>query len=658
MDNVPVDWRSELQKWEKTNSKTMSAELKQLRDYFVREFPIDESGTSYARESNVTKSFLSQLQTLTSKLPCFQLGTNNDPDSKYHLLAEIHILNNNVIQNEFEKAGEYCYPSKHPFGDRHKDLVKREAFVGKIFYWHYPDKFMPVFIRLDCVDFSQYFRQPEKNRSLLSINHDLLTYLKSQPEFFDYDSCQIAKFLYDRILKVQQEQRNNKSKSKPNKPRTTTSEDFWRIKMQNKIVQKLQRLSVHTRNIILYGPPGTGKTHAATNFAEAFLSVQLKSPLSVEEIKNNVFKSLNWYEMIAVVLYINRASKPKMKASEIQKESLMEDYWRTTKTAKLGNMIQAMLQSHTDPSVEIVRYSNRQKPFIFEKNIESQWFLTDEGIEYITLNLEEQIQSLTYPRSSEPNLREYIDSVTFHQSFFYEEFMEGIKPRTDDDGNITYPVVDGIFKEFCKKAEADPDRKYLFIIDEINRANIAKVFGELITIIEDDKRGTEVKLPYSQELFSVPKNLYIIGTMNTADRSIALLDIALRRRFAFVEVLPDPDLLQTVDGIDLPRLLKTLNQKITNTLGRDYQIGHSYFLGLANLEALEFAWYYRVIPLLQEYYYSDGENLKSILGDFIIFENNDSEGSRYRSISAYSIKELTGEDFRRAIEKLYRSPTI
>jgi 5-methylcytosine-specific restriction protein B len=314
-------------------------------------------------------------------------------------------------------------------------------------------------------------------------------------------------------------------------------------------------------------------------------------------------------------------------------------------------MIQAMLQAHTDPSVGTVRYSNRQKPFIFEKTVDSYWFLTDEGIEYVDLELEKQVQALTSPISSEPDLKTYIDSVTFHQSFSYEEFIEGIKPLSDEDGNITYPVVDGVFKKFCKQAEADPDRTYLFIIDEINRANIAKVFGELITIIEDDKRGTEVKLPYSQELFSVPKNLYIIGTMNTADRSIALLDIALRRRFAFVEVLPDPELVKTVAGIDLRKLLTALNQTITATLGRDYQIGHSYFLGLEDQQALEFAWYYRVIPLLQEYYYSDRESLQKILGKFIVSENNGVE-SNHRSPSAYRIEQLTGEDFRKAIEAI------
>jgi 5-methylcytosine-specific restriction protein B len=200
-----------------------------------------------------------------------------------------------------------------------------------------------------------------------------------------------------------------------------------------------------------------------------------------------------------------------------------------------------------------------------------------------------------------------------------------LKPEITEDGRLSYAVRAGVFKDIANRAEAawrkhgDSAPKYLLIIDEINRANIAKVFGELITLIEDDKRlgktnGVEVHLPYSGHKFGVSPNLYIIGTMNTADRSIALLDLALRRRFSFVEVMPDPSLLEMVEGVNLGALLTKLNERIELLLDRDHRIGHSYFM-VQNAAELHFAWFRRVLPLLQEYFYNDSERLYALLGE-------------------------------------------
>lgn len=165
---------------------------------------------------------------------------------------------------------------------------------------------------------------------------------------------------------------------------------------------------------------------------------------------------------------------------------------------------------------------------------------------------------------------------------------------------------------------------FYLIIDEINRGNVAKIFGELITLIEKDKRDSiPCTLPYSKKSFTLPANLYIIGTMNTADRSIAVLDTALRRRFAFIELEPDykvfddPSLISAAkvnDRIDLALLLQTINESINKQLDRDHRIGHSYFMDVANLSDLYNVWYYKIIPLLLDYFYNDISTLKSIVG--------------------------------------------
>jgi 5-methylcytosine-specific restriction protein B len=166
------------------------------------------------------------------------------------------------------------------------------------------------------------------------------------------------------------------------------------------------------------------------------------------------------------------------------------------------------------------------------------------------------------------------------------------------------------------------EKKYVLIIDEINRGNVSSIFGELITLIEKDKRAgcpeeLEVILPYSKEPFKVPKNVFIIGTMNTADRSVEALDTALRRRFSFVEMMPDYEVLKEIiiEGINLSELLKIINDRIEVLLDRDHKIGHSYFINAKTLEDLLNTFKNNIIPLLQEYFYNDYEKIALVLGE-------------------------------------------
>lgn len=217
-----------------------------------------------------------------------------------------------------------------------------------------------------------------------------------------------------------------------------------------------------------------------------------------------------------------------------------------------------------------------------------------------------------------------IAMVTFHQNFAYEDFIEGIRPDLDDgnSGQINYVRHEGIFKRIAERAKEKPDKQFVLIIDEINRGNIAKIFGELITLIEDSRRlgntdETKVTLPYSQNSFGIPNNLYLIGTMNTADRSIQLLDAALRRRFDFVEMMPEPehkDISTDAEGVNCQEMLKVMNERITALLDRDHQIGHTYLLYVETMEKLSDAFQNKIFPLLQEYFFDDWSKIQTVLG--------------------------------------------
>lgn len=235
------------------------------------------------------------------------------------------------------------------------------------------------------------------------------------------------------------------------------------------------------------------------------------------------------------------------------------------------------------------------------------------------------------------DVKKQIVFTTFHQSMSYEDFIEGIKPDLSGK-SLGYEIKSGVFKQISQDAFDNPGKNYVLIIDEINRGNVANIFGELITLIEEDKRkgcpeAISVILPYSKTPFFVPKNLYIIGTMNTADRSVEALDSALRRRFTFIEMMPQPNLLGNVeiDGFEkktLKDLLDIINKRIEVIKDREHQIGHSYFMRFADQSSvkpdeLKNVFTKKIIPLLQEYFYGDYEKIQLVVGEGFVKQVND-----------------------------------
>ncbi|MDA9325806.1 AAA family ATPase [bacterium] len=272
--------------------------------------------------------------------------------------------------------------------------------------------------------------------------------------------------------------------------------------------------------------------------------------------------------------------------------------------------------------------------YILDSTGKNTYHLSENGIELVDKiieNWENNYPELFGDFISYENAVEHgrVKFITFHQSYSYEEFIEGIRPKMDSD-ELTYSLEKGVFKEISDNAKNYPNHNYVIIIDEINRGNISKIFGELITLIEPSKRlfsgnekehPKEVTLPYSKKLFGVPKNLYILGTMNTADKSISLLDSALRRRFSFTEMLPNSTVVKdniSIEGIRVEKLFETINSRIEFLIDKDHTIGHSYFLKIKEnqtIEALALIFKNEIIPLLTEYFYGDFEKIQLVLGE-------------------------------------------
>ncbi|RBP28401.1 dynein-related subfamily AAA family protein [Oceanihabitans sediminis] len=388
--------------------------------------------------------------------------------------------------------------------------------------------------------------------------------------------------------------------------------------------EQQQALKVsNPKNLILYGPPGTGKTYYLKD--QLFDRYTIKeTSVSHEKYFEDIVSNLTWWQVIAIALIELGTSRV---------NDILENRW-VLKKASLSESknvratLWGTLQMHTVVDSENVAYTQRQAPYLFDKNENKSWKLIESELSEQAPELYKLLEDVNnFKANPHKEIRNY-DFVTFHQSFAYEDFIEGIKPilpevdvEVEAAKDLGYTIEDGVFKNICKRATNDPQNRYAIFIDEINRGNVSAIFGELITLIEIDKRKgakneLRIKLPYSKKEFSVPSNLDIYGTMNTADRSVEALDTALRRRFEFKEMMPDYSIIEgdTVGDIKLSEVLQTINQRIELLIDRDHTIGHSYFVNVNTPKKLAKAFNNKIVPLLQEYFYGDYGKIGLVLG--------------------------------------------
>ncbi|MGO2341001.1 MAG: McrB family protein, partial [Psychrobacter sp.] len=391
--------------------------------------------------------------------------------------------------------------------------------------------------------------------------------------------------------------------------------------------------SIHKpTNIVYTGVAGTGKTYRLLQIAKQYTDYLPRA--NDEDLLKQLLQALSWRDVVCLIfLDLQSNHQDLVKVPEIvSHEFFVAKASQNAREKNLSNTAWSVLQMHTPSSSNTVSYKNRASQAYFDKDNSGAWYLLPESMALLT-GLSQQLEEFQQAKrdnntsQNQAFSQQRFSMVSFHQAYGYEEFVEGIRPvmaASSQSNNVnngasqmSYAIQDGAFLTLCQRAANNPKQRYAMLIDEINRANVSRVFGELLSLIEPNKRtgmanAMTVNLAYSGRAFSVPANVDIYATMNTQDHSLAPLDMALRRRFRFIDCSPQPEILSTIrlhtdsmtaseaEVIDLAKILVGLNNRIVQTLGVDAQLGHAFLCSVTSLEHLQSALVEQIIPQLAQ----------------------------------------------------------
>ncbi|MFU1795398.1 McrB family protein [Paenibacillus azoreducens] len=725
--------------------------LEEARDQFVTRFPLDSLGNMKVEEYASINSKDTFIYWLERKGILAGIGGGNSSKFGIYHARDGHyykgygnnkeLLEGDLLQEEFSKLKDFIVDAiQLAKEDRIEEIssnkIMWDMVLIKILEIYVPDKFLDICSRTVLIPIAEDIGLDReiflRDTSSVRINAEILKVLKQQKPFNSWDVFAIGTFLWNKYqvdkktaywvmgytystLGSQLHDFLDKSVVGTDFLSDidfTDSLDLTLEELENKIdalasedkAKKTLKAFFRMRQGDYVALKSTYVKNGKSVLKISAIGVIAKDPVEgyVHDSQLGHTLSVEWLNQIEVEHvgfgYMRRTIVKATKDSEIS-----AIFGSVAKNASIDSLKDSKV-SNTTP----LPFCDRNRIMYGPPGTGKTYHVVDAALSILDPARYEELKELNDRKKMKDAFRQYINKgqlifTTFHQSYAYEDFIEGLK--SDKHGG--FAPEDGVFKRAAIEAlyyglDLNPTKeeqrdtyplkkdkvmralqandvfhfehaeRVVVVIDEINRGNISKIFGELITLLEEDKRlhednETLVTLPYSRERFVLPPNLYIVGTMNTADRSIALLDTALRRRFSFKEILPDPEVLSNIlSEIQLDEMLAKMNQRIEVLYDRDHTIGHAFFIHVQNLDDLIHVFHNKILPLLQEYFYDDWEKIGLILGGigrgendaFIIYEQTIPLNDLFRSGSSltsmtikkeYRIKKTITEADLRAI---------